>query len=83
MFFAFVLGFSQNDKRFNQMNYSSSVNAFVTKYVEGDYIDTLENENTKCYSYITIDKEFANVLKKATDVVSSYIEGNYSGNPFA
>ena len=76
MFFAFVLGLSQNDKRFNRMEDQNSVNIFVAKYIEGDYIDTLKNGQT-------IDKECIKVLKQATKIVSAHIEGKYNyGNPF-
>lgn len=75
IFFAFILGFSQNDKKFNLMEEKSSVNTFVAKYIEGNYTDTLENGQI-------IDKEFVKVLVSATQIVSFHIEGKYNGNPY-
>src|SRR5665647_1690616 len=76
MFFAFVLGLSQNDSKFSQMKEKSDVNSLAENYIKGNYVNKTDSGGT-------IDIDSKEALKKATEIVSSYITGRYSGNPFA
>ena len=76
MFFAFVLGLSQNDSKFSQMKEKSAVYSLAENYIKGNYVNKTDSGET-------IDIDSKEALKKATEIVSSYITGRYSRNPFA
>lgn len=75
IFFAFVLGLEQHDDQLTLMKKNTVVNNLVKDYIEENYTDKLTNGSK-------IDKHCVNVLKQATEIVSSYIKGEYKGNPY-